>query len=69
VRPALGADQVRALLSAVAESDLCAQKDLRDPVVLLAATGLRRSELLALRWEDIDLDERVARRCRARSSD
>jgi hypothetical protein len=29
------------------------------PVVLLAATRLRRSELLALRWEDVDLDGRV----------
>jgi len=58
--PALGVDQVRALLAAVAESEVCEQKDLRDPVILLAATGLRRSELLALRWEDINLDERVA---------
>lgn len=58
--PALGVDQVRALLAAISESDVCQQKDLRDPVVLLAATGFRRSELLALRWEDVDLDERVA---------
>jgi integrase len=28
-------------------------------VILLAATGMRRSELLALRWEDVDLDGRV----------
>ena len=53
---ALDVDQVRALLTAVAESAMCAQKDLRDPVVMLAATGLRRSELLALRWDDVDLD-------------
>jgi integrase len=39
---------------------MCEQKDLRDPVILLAATGLRRSELLALRWEDVDLDGKVA---------
>jgi integrase len=58
--PALGVDQVRALLATVAESEVCEQKDLRDPVILLAATGLRRSELLALRWEDIDLDGKVA---------
>src|SRR5215217_6673861 len=58
--PALGVDQVRALLAALAESEVSEQKDLRDPVTLIAATGLRRSELLALRWEDIDPDERVA---------
>ncbi|WP_287164183.1 site-specific integrase [Rhodococcus sp. (in: high G+C Gram-positive bacteria)] len=28
--------------------------DLVDPVVMLAGTGLRRSELLALRWDDYD---------------
>jgi integrase len=58
--PELGVDQVRALLAAVSTSDVCEQKDLRDPVIMLAATGLRRSELLALRWDDIHLDERVA---------
>lgn len=58
--PALGGDQVRALLDALEASAVCEQKDLRDPVTLLAGTGLRRSELLALRWEDIDLDGRVA---------
>jgi integrase len=57
--PALGVDQVRALLQGIGASAACEQKDLRDPVILLAATGLRRSELLALRWEDIDLDEKV----------
>jgi integrase len=57
--PALDVDQVRALLETVAQSEVCEQKDLRDPVILLAATGLRRSELLALRWEDVDFDNRV----------
>ncbi|WP_267307036.1 tyrosine-type recombinase/integrase [Mycobacterium barrassiae] len=57
--PALAVDQVRDLLSGVEASGDCEQKDLRDPVILLAATGLRRSELLALRWQDIDLDRRV----------
>lgn len=57
--PALGVDQVRALLAALGDSEACQQKDLRDPVTLLAATGLRRSELLALRWEDVDLDGKV----------
>jgi integrase len=32
-------------------------------VIVLAATGLRRGELLALRWEHIDLDERTATVC------
>lgn len=44
---------------AIDTSDVCAAKDLRDAVVLLVATGLRRGELLALRWEDVDLTERV----------
>jgi integrase len=57
--PALGVEQVRALLKGVSESEVCVSKDLRDPVILLAATGLRRSELLALRWQDVDLDDRV----------
>lgn len=57
--PALAVDQVRTLLAAIAESEVCASKDLRDPVTILAATGLRRSELLALRWTDVDLDARV----------
>lgn len=57
--PALGVDQVRGLLAAVSESEVCEQKDLRDAVILLAGTGLRRSELLALRWQDVDLDNRV----------
>jgi integrase len=57
--PALGVDQVRTLLKAVDESPVCESKDLRDPVILLAGTGLRRSELLALQWEDVDLDGRV----------
>lgn len=54
--PALAVDQVRELLKAIEESEVCAAKDLRDPVLMLAATGLRRGELLALRWEDVDLD-------------
>ena len=57
--PALAVEQVRTLLTALDESEVCESKDLRDPVIVLAATGLRRSELLALRWEDVDLDGRV----------
>lgn len=58
--PGLDVDQVRDLLRAITTSDVCRSKDLRDPVILLAASGLRRSELLALRWDrDIDLEART----------
>jgi integrase len=30
--------------------------DLVDPIIVLAATGLRESELLGLRWTDFDAD-------------
>jgi len=53
---ALSAEQVRGLLTGVRGSDYCKQHDLADPITLLVATGLRRSELLALRWEDFDAD-------------
>ena len=43
-------DELRALLS---QLDRC----FRVMVFLDAATGLRRSELLALRWEDVDFDD------------
>jgi integrase len=49
--PALAVDQVRELLKAIEQSAVCRSKDLRDPVLTLAATGLRRGELLALRWK------------------
>lgn len=56
--PALSMD-LRAFLKVVRESEECRAKDLTDVVTILHATGLRRSELLALRWEDIDLDRCV----------
>ncbi|WP_169585281.1 tyrosine-type recombinase/integrase [Antrihabitans stalactiti] len=37
--------------------------DLLDPITLLAATGLRRSELLGLRWQDYDPKARTLRVC------
>jgi integrase len=37
-------------------SEECQRRDLVDPVTVLIATGLRRSELLALRWSDFDAD-------------
>jgi integrase len=51
---ALKADQLRDLLTKLRTSETCAKRDLVDPITLLIATGLRRSELLALRWSDFD---------------
>lgn len=51
---ALSAEQVRDLLTKLRASEECQRRDLVDPVTLLIATGLRRSELLALRWSDFD---------------
>jgi integrase len=53
---ALTAEEVRDLLTKLRASQACQQRDLVDPVTLLIATGLRRSELLALRWSDFDAD-------------
>jgi integrase len=52
--PALDADALRDLLGKLQVSLPCEKADLIDPITLLAATGLRRSELLALRWIDFD---------------
>jgi integrase len=52
--PALDATALRDLLGKLAVSQTCQDADLVDPITLLAATGLRRSELLALRWADFD---------------
>lgn len=51
---ALTGDQLRNLLAGVRASDYCREHDLADPITLFVATGLRRSELLALRWVDYD---------------
>lgn len=51
---ALTADQLRDLLAKIQKSKFCETHDLIDPVTLLIATGLRRSELLGLRWADFD---------------
>ncbi len=51
---ALTADQLPDLLTNLAASEFYAQHDLVDPITLLIATGLRRSELLGLRWEDFN---------------
>jgi integrase len=50
VRRALSADEVRSLLVTIADDPL-------GPLVMLGiATGMRRGEMLALRWSDVDLD-------------
>jgi integrase len=53
---ALTADQLRELLDKVRTSKFCRDHDLVDPITVLIATGLRRSELLGLRWCDFDTD-------------
>lgn len=52
--PALTAEQLRDLLVRLRGSDYCQKYDLADPFTVLIATGLRRGELLALRWHDYD---------------
>lgn len=51
---ALTANQLRDLLVKIQTSSYCEKHDLIDPITLLVATGLRRSELLGLRWADFD---------------
>jgi integrase len=60
---ALTADQLRDLLAKLRTSEKCRQRDLTDPITLLIATGLRRSELLALRWSDFDADAETISIC------
>lgn len=52
--PALDAGQLRDLLGKLRASEACHAADIVDPIILFVATGLRRSELLALRWVDYD---------------
>jgi integrase len=53
---ALTADQLPDLLTQLLASAYCRDHDLADPIVMLIATGLRRSELLGLRWSDINTE-------------
>lgn len=50
--PALTDDQFVGLVAKLRASAECQERDMADPIVMLMATGLRRSELLALRWTD-----------------
>lgn len=52
----LTADELANLLEKLRASEYCNSKDvdLADPMMLFIATGLRRSELLGLRWVDFD---------------
>jgi integrase len=56
---ALTVEKARKLLAAVRASEECRRKDLTDLIIVLIATGLRRSELLALRWRDYDRKART----------
>ena len=49
---ALTGDELRELLAKLRTSEFCQKYDLVDPITMLIATGLRRSELLGLRWAD-----------------
>ena len=53
---ALTADELRDLLVKLRASETCQRRDLVGPDTVLIATGLRRSELLGLRWSDFDTD-------------
>jgi integrase len=57
--PPLTAAAVRDLLGAVRTSEYCQKHDLVDPITMAIATGLRRGELLGLRWCDYDPDKRT----------
>ena len=50
----LTTDELREMLSKLRASEYCQKHDLVDPITLFVATGLRRSELLGLRWVDYD---------------
>ena len=51
---ALTAAGLRELLVGIATNEYAVDSDLVDPITVFIATGLRRSELLALRWVDLD---------------
>lgn len=52
-KPLESAD-ARDLLGKLRASEFCQRRDLIDPMIMLLGTGLRRSEVLGLLWEDWD---------------
>jgi integrase len=55
--PALTSDQLRDLLTKLRTSEHCRKHDPVGPFTLFIATGLRRGELLGLRWSDFEETE------------
>ncbi|BCP14858.1 phage integrase [Mycobacterium paraintracellulare] len=51
---ALESDEARELLAKLRTSEFCQRHDLVDPIIMLLGTGLRRSEVLGLLWENWD---------------
>ncbi|MGV0050789.1 site-specific integrase [Mycobacterium colombiense] len=51
---ALESDEARELLAKLRASEFCQRHDLVDPIIMLLGTGLRRSEVLGLLWENWD---------------
>ncbi len=49
-------EQLRRVLADVSASERYRDNDLVDPIIVLAATGLRESELVGVRWIDFDAD-------------
>lgn len=58
---ALKPEQVKAMLALFEITSAVRQRDLNVPLKLLAVTGCRTGELLAIRWQDIDLDKGIVR--------
>ncbi|RIR76295.1 phage integrase [Mycobacteroides abscessus subsp. abscessus] len=51
--------QLPDVMDALATSDYCIQADLTDPILMHIATGLRVSEVLALRWAEFSPEDKT----------